>query len=229
MSEGKRTVVLTGNRKVYPDMVTTSKSILYNNAADWLFFLTEDDKFPEDLPPEIININVSAQTWLSHDSPNFHTPWSYFTMMKAAVPYLFSGRTLVLDVDTIVCSDLHELWMLPDAPIYLVREIGRPYEYFNTGVMLINGKLMRQYTDEIFHRLNTKFYNFNEQDAINEVMMNRITPMPPEFNVSDWTEKTDKKPQIVHYAAIKDWHDKPLWQTYYRMPWAKALQKSKKM
>lgn len=217
-----RIAVFTGNRKVYPDMVAASKSILYHRAADKIFLLTEDDAFPDDLPSNIVNVNMSNQQYLSKESPNYNTPWSYFTMMKAAVPYMFSGRVLVLDVDTIICSDLHDLWTLPDAPIYMAREVGRPYAYFNSGVMLMNAVSMREYADRIFDKLNTRYYTFNEQDAINEVMMNSIAELPPEFNVSDWTVKSDKPAQIVHYAALREWHDKPLWQYYASMSWDNA-------
>ena len=227
ISSPSRVIVFTGNRNVYPDMIAASKSVLYHKAADWIFFLTEDNEFPDNLPINVINVNMSDQKYLSKDSPNFNTPWSYFTMMKIAVPYLYSGRALVLDVDTIVLSDLHELWALPDAPIYMAKEIGRSYTYYNSGVMLMNASTMRQYVGTIFEKLNTKYYQFNEQDAINEVMSANIAELPPEFNVSNWTVKNNKPPQIVHYAAMKNWHNEPLWKHYAEMTWDEA--KTKKM
>ena len=221
-----RTAVYTGNRKVYRDMDAACKSLLYHGAADWVLFLIEDDAFPdEDLPENVHCMNVSDQAWFRKDGPNYHNYWSYFTMMKAAVPFIVPGRVLVLDVDTIVCDDLSGLWSLPDAPIYMALEAGKP-DYYNSGVILMDASDPSLQADmrEVIRRLNEKHYDFNEQDAISEVMAGRIAKLPSEYNVCPWTVKPESgRTSIEHYAGLRYWRDRELWRKYDRMTWDEVL------
>ena len=220
-----RTVVYAGTRNVYRDMVTASKSLLYNRGADKVIFLIEDNKFPESLPSCIWCLNVSKQKYFKPDSPNFYNRWTYMVLMRAALPLMpeMPNRILSLDIDTIVDGSLADLWSLPSAPIYMAREVGRPYEYYNAGVMLIDTALMRNDAERIVHKLNTEHLQFTDQDAINSVMRGRIKPLPPQFNVSNWTIKPTQPPIITHFAAIRHWQEDPLWEKYEAMTWDEAM------
>lgn len=206
-------------------MAAACRSMLYHRGADRILLLIEDDEFPEPLPDCVEIRNVSDQHFFRHDGPNFKSRWSYLALMKAAVPFLrgVSGRVLVLDVDTIVNGSLDDLWNLPDAPIYMAREIGREGEYFNSGVMLMNAELLRDDFTQVVNLINEKKYEFGDQDAINEVMKGRIAALPPEYNASDWTVPPEGDAKIVHYAALLDWSREPLYRKYAHMSWAEAL------
>ena len=220
-----RTVVYTGNRKVYESMATAAKSMLYHKGADRILFLIEDDEFPEPLPPQIEVRNVSDQAFFNPEGPNYKSRWSYLALMKAAVPFLpgIEGRVLVLDVDTIVCGSLDELWSLPDAPIYMAREVGRPNEYYNSGVMLMDTDALQVPFKAVLKKINFNSYAFGDQDAINEVMKGKIRALPPEFNASTWTVSPDNPVKIKHFAAILNWKNEPLYKEYANMSWETAI------
>lgn len=54
-----RTAVYTGTRNLYPYMIAAAKSLLVHSNVDKIYFLIEDDKFPYELPPKTVTINVS--------------------------------------------------------------------------------------------------------------------------------------------------------------------------
>lgn len=220
-----RTVVYTGNRAVYDSMAAACRSMIYHRGADHIYLLTEDDKFPEPLPPCVTNVNVSSQTFYRPDGPNYRNRWSYLALMKAAVPFLpyISGRVLVLDIDTFVCTPLDDLWNLPHGPLYMAREVGRREEYYNSGVMLMDTESLRDDFREVLRRINNTRYDFGDQDAINQALRGRIKQLPPEYNVSNWTVKPADRAAIIHYAALRDWSREPVYLEYARMSWADAL------
>lgn len=220
-----RQAVYTGTRNVYRDMVTACKSLVYHRGADAIYFLIEDDQFPEQLPDIVQTINVSDQKFFWHDGPNYENRWTYMTLMKAAVPMMFTGRVLVLDIDTVVNGNIDALWKLPKmrCPLYMAREIGRTEEYYNAGVMLMDTSQLIHEAQEIIRLLNKTKLAFNEQDAINQVMNGRISMLPPEYNVSNWTVSPAGRAKIVHYAAVRHWQTEPLWQRYASMSWLEAL------
>jgi len=61
MSE--RVAAYFGTRNVYGDMVVAAKSLLNHTRMDRIWFLIEDDAFPEELPEVIKTKNISGQTW----------------------------------------------------------------------------------------------------------------------------------------------------------------------
>lgn len=215
-----RKAVYTGTRNVYPDMVTACKSLLAHGGADVVYFLIEDDAFPDPLPEAVRCINVSKQTFFLHGGPNFNSRWTYMTLMKAAVPLMFTGRVLVLDIDTIVDGSLEKLWKLPRKPLYMALEVGRNETYYNAGVMLMDTDAFRKDARQIVQIINTQRLPFNEQDAINLHMRGRIAQLPPEYNVSAWTVKPEGEAIITHYAAVREWQGEELWRRYERMTWA---------
>ena len=223
-----RTVVYTGTRNVYGDMSAACKSLLKHNGADRVFFLIEDDSFPEQLPEMVRCLNVSGQAFFRHDGPNYSCRWTYMTMMKIAVPLISeiaetTDRVLVMDVDTIVTGDLDGLWELPPATVYMTREVGRPYAYYNAGVMLMDVDAMAGEAPKVIRAINVRKMDFPDQDAMNNVMRGKISELPPEFNTSNWTVKPTGEPRIVHYAAVRNWHDRPEWKRYAGMSWADAI------
>lgn len=217
-----RTVVYTGTRNVYEDMAAACKSLLYHQGADRVVFMIEDDFFPDILPPVVEPMNVSRQEFFDRDGPNFNCRWTYMTLMKMAVPFLLTGRVLVLDIDTIVNGSLDGLWSLPPAPIWMAREVGRTEEYYNCGVVLMDCEAFQADAEKIIERINLRRMDFPEQDAVNAIMRGRIAQLPPEYNASGWTVRPEGEPVIRHFAAIRRWQTDPLWQKYASMTWDEA-------
>ena len=58
----RRVAVYMGTRNYYPLMVSAAKSLLANTRMDRVWFLIEDDEFPEELPDVIRCKNISGQT-----------------------------------------------------------------------------------------------------------------------------------------------------------------------
>lgn len=236
-----KVVVYSGTRKVYPDMVTASKSLLANSKVDRIYFVTEDSKgkFPYYIPDFFEVINVAEQKYFGPASPNRNTILTYMVLMRAAFHEIFPNEDVVLqlDCDTIVNGDISGLWDydLTDYYFACVKEpesckggkYPRPTisdEYFNMGVALMNLKKLRDGKgDRLIRQLNYVRYNANEQDCINQWCRGQILEIPSDYNASEhWTAHTDN-PIITHYAGVRDWRSEKLWKEYEAMSYDEAL------
>ena len=187
----QRTAVYAATRNLYHDMTVSAKSLLYNNGADNVVFLTEDDTFPSDLPPCISTRNVSNQDIFPQYGPNYSSRWTYMVMMRAALTKLFPShsRILSLDCDTLICKPIDFLWTVDISDYYyaLVEEkqiLGRDKPYFNFGVAVHNlDKLRADKADDVIIRtVNTVPLAYCEQDAVNSVCRRLILELPAKYN-----------------------------------------------
>lgn len=222
-----KAAVYSGSRNLYPDMVTSAKSLLIHSDVDHIYFLTEDDEFPFVLPDCFTTINVSKQTFFQENGPNMQSRYTYFALMRAALAYVFADldRILSLDADTVVNGDISGLWDLPIEDCYFAasKEDHRSYEgllYTNMGVTLFNLKKLRDgKAEEVIKVLNSRRYTWVEQDVFNYLCQGRIYQMPSMYNVNTWTDKTDDQ-RILHYAGIKEWQEYAPYQKYQGIPFA---------
>ena len=205
-----RIAVYFGNRRVYAAMAMAANSMAVNGKPDRILLGIEDDEFPYQLPKQAEIINVSNQEWFPADGPNYRCQWSYMTMMRVAAPLLLPDvdRALILDVDTVVEGDLSGLWDMDLQGAYFAaaREPARCREgfaYHNCGVLLMDFSAMRDgKAEEVIGALNRRKFTWPDQDALNELCQGRICPLPPEYNVCDYTEKAEAC-RIRHYAAVR--------------------------
>ena len=213
----EKIAVYGATRNLYARAMDCAVTALDNGHVDRIYILTEDDdvKTPR---PEIQTINVARQIYFSKTGPNATKRWTWMVLIKAALSQLFPELDLVLwlDCDTIVHHDLSELWQLDMTDYYYGMALqyddgrqgkfseGRPY--FNAGVMLCNLKRLRDMRLDhlLINSLNQLPYEFNEQDAINELCQDRILTLPGRYNVSDYTVP-DGETWIRHYAADPTW------------------------
>lgn len=222
-----KTAVYSGSRNLYPDMVTSAKSLLINSDVEQIIFLVEDDSFPFELPNCIRTINVSHQTFFKKESPNMKSGYTYFAMMRAALCFIFPNldRILSLDTDTIVDRDISDIWELSIDDCYFAasKETERSYMdllYTNTGVALYNLKKLRDgKADEVIEVLNRTRFQWVEQDVFNYLCQGRIYDMPSCYNVNYWTEPTEDE-RIIHYAGLKEYRAFPEYQKYQGIPFA---------
>ena len=199
-----------GTRNLYKHMITATKSLLYHNKIDKIYFLIEDDKFPYPLPHIIECINVSNLNIFSTTGPNYNSYWTYMVLMRAALTKVLPQDldiVLSLDVDTLIIDNIEELWNIDLSNYYLAgvlepdtKTICTPY--INCGVVLFNLKKIRKdkMDDKIINQLNTKFYRFKEQDCINDLCHNNIKLISSNYNVCNFTEPPTEL-KIIHYAA----------------------------
>lgn len=222
-----KTVVYAGTRNVYPHMVTAAKSLLINNPGiDRVYFLIEDDTFPEWLPEKIKCINVSDQKWFPADGANFNSKWTYMTLMRLALPEVLPDehRVLWLDVDTIVIDNISALFDTDLEGCYFAAaeeptRSKRPFVYHNTGVLLIDLDALR---DGKYKRLIT-FVNgfrmdFPDQDCINLCCQKQINVISPVYNSCAWTGQP-LNAKIIHFAAQRDYDKQSLYKQYAKMRW----------
>ena len=223
----KKAAVYCGTSNLYEDMTTAAKSLAINSSVDEIYFLIEDSVFPYKLPSYIHCIDVSGQTFFSQDGPNFQTKWTYMTMMRVALPKIFPGydRILSLDIDTIVDQNIDKLWELDLEGYYLAgaKEAIKSKQdapYINNGVAMYNLKALREdrIDEQLITLLNTKKYQFCEQDCINEVCRGKILTFSSDYNSNRWTGAA-KNPRIYHFAAEHPYSNNPAWKKYSGIPW----------
>lgn len=205
-----KTVCYPLTRNIYPNVLPSLKSLLKNGNVDSVVLAIEDDDIGFDLPDKVLTINMSQQTYIRKDSPNYNCKWTYMALLKTAVPYIFPhhNRILTLDVDTIVHGDLSQLWELPIDDYYLAGAIepfwtGNGMPYVNAGVIMWNCEKLRKdnKVNIILNALNTVKYDLAEQECINRKCAGQIYVFGPEWNAGDWTHIPLDGIKIRHYMA----------------------------
>jgi lipopolysaccharide biosynthesis glycosyltransferase len=180
--------------------------------------------------------------------------------LRLALPDMLPGhvdKILYLDGDMVVDGSIRPLYNLDISNVYIAgakdltgvfgkehcRKIGLPddYAYFNSGVVLMNIKRIRE------ENLQERFFEFTarymsvirspDQDVLNATLYKAVSYIPPVYNYNFWTEKdmalrlfTKEEieaalhhPAIIHYIGpVKPWHyksihpRKALWWHYLR-------------
>ena len=97
----RRTVVYAGTSNLFDSMRVALKSLLTNNRIDQVYLLTDQD-YPYPLPENVKTVNVSGQTYFPHSGANYHSKWTYMTLMRAALAKLFPDEKRVSIRDTII-------------------------------------------------------------------------------------------------------------------------------
>lgn len=223
----RKVAVYAGTRNVYPCMAAAAKSLLHEcRHIDQVYFLTEDDAFPEELPDVIRCINVK-DSFTKAGSVNYENPWTWMTMARLALHRILPDeeRVLYLDVDTIVMFDMSELFDadLDGCLIGGVREPRRcldPFLYVNAGVLLMDLEKLRTggFGDEMVEIANRRKLKCPDQDAINLICQGRILELNPIYNASDWTQ-LPMNAKIYHYAGVRNYTEYKLFKGYMNMNW----------
>lgn len=178
--------------------------------------------------------------------------------VRIIIPYVLKNynKVIVADADMIVNTDIDELYntdlfdnyigavrdtvyggylngLVPNTMKYTVEtlKLDNPYDYCNTGVILMDCKKIRTLysLDFLLEHINTHQYNIYEQDMINVLFNGKIMFLDPKWNLFTYTndfvkkcisfaplddylayQKARKNPGIIHYAA----HPKPWWVSH---------------
>ena len=218
-------------RNLYADMIPAVKSLLCNADVDKVFFLIEDDAFPEQLPDCVECVNVSGQEWFKPNSPNYGSHWTYMALLRMAYSKLFPeyDKMLSLDIDTLVVGDISGIWQTDMTGYYVgaVPEYEIPHTldpYYNVGVMLMNLDYLREtgMDDELIKELNLRWHQFPEQDTLNWLCENQILTLPTKYNDSLCCGYTDA-PGIVHYCGWFQWQDNKAHPRFEYLPVYRSL------
>lgn len=216
----KKIVVYGATRNLYYEMLVAAKSLLWHTKVDKIYFLTEDDEFPIEVPDCVEIVNVKDQQYFGKQCRNLNCYWTYMALMKATYPLLFpdTDKILSLDVDTIVMDDISYLWEIPMDDYYFAGVVEPEkcepgFNYINAGVMMMNCEKLRQdkKVDQIISELNNYFYTFPEQEVINKLCQNGLYILPSAYNQAVCTEIVDK-PIIKHFAAMRNYHQQSLFK-----------------
>ena len=216
---------------------------------------------------------TNPSAYLSNISKNIrHEVYTEDLYYRVVVPYILKNyeKVLVIDADIIVCRDLADIYnenidgylagavrdtvmqgylngLVPDQIDYAktVLNMSEPYDYFNSGICLMNCAAIRKKYSLSYIRNFIKKYidivRIYEQDMLNILFYSHVKFLDQEWNFytksNDWVTKcldycpmqskvhydeVRKNPAIVHYAAApKPWKDTsvdfaPLWWKYTR-------------
>ena len=221
-------------RNIYPQILPSLKSLLANNEIDTVYLITEDDDIGIWMPDNVKIINVSDQQWFKPNSPNYNTRFTYMVMIRMALPFILKDedRVLSLDLDTIIQTDISELWNLNMDDKYvagcaetnLTKQKG--YSYINCGVMMMNlAKFRDGMAERIIKLLNERRYLYNEQDCMNEEIKeeNKLI-INPCFNFGFFNQDKTCVPAIIHYAAFgKRFMEQAYVQQWKAKDWGEVL------
>lgn len=211
-------VVYALTRNVYDWLLPSIRSLAEHNPKTRVFILAEDDALPFDLPMSVEVVNISGQAFFpeigAHRTEAFG---GYINHLKVCYPEILPvNKVIHLDIDTIVCDSLEDLWktdvtgkwfaVVPEGQVWY-----RPYgeSYYNMGVALINLAQMRR--DKIVPKmidfLSTTDQPYADQNAWNKfgTEEHKIATLDLRFNESRVTGQTDN-PAIVHYCSFPDWY-----------------------
>lgn len=228
------TVAYCANRKIYPQLPTTLNSLITNNPdIGKIYLLIEDDELETVRHPKITFININQFDFLIRDGFNCTKKFPYTAMVRCFfTKILKEDKILYLDVDTVVDGDLSELWKFPLGSNCVAARSEQPEQsdrvlpvgYFNSGVLLMNLKLIKglHYDDAMIRLLKQCKFQFPDQDAMNVVFKRSVQYLPDKYNVLGGDEVYNYDVTIRHYAGlIKPWKeqateaDKAFWNKYY--------------
>lgn len=219
MSNTPRIVIMLGTRDWYHRMVLSLKSLCLHTRVDHVYFLIEDDAFPEPLPDLVSCVNVSHYPYFPESGPNYHSNFSHMILYRTALPIMFPDVDIALsiDADTITNGDIGPIWDTDLSNHYLAA-VQKCYHihgktYYNAGVMLMNFANLRrdQVPEQTMRLLNQKYYRYKEQDLLNDFCRNRIVALPTDYNSAyGITGYLAHQPLITHYIGCKPEKDRML-------------------
>jgi lipopolysaccharide biosynthesis glycosyltransferase len=148
-------------------------------------------------------------------------------------------KVLYLDADLIICSDISPVYNLDltkkalgavssdNKKLRAKLNIPDPYEYFNSGVLLINLHYFREQhlVDKFLMYIgqHTDKITYWDQDVLNALLFDQRVSIGKEWNVDELTYTTSSLPSvnIIHYTGShKPWHynynTHPLKKEYFK-------------
>ena len=238
----RRVAVYCGTRQIYHMMSASAKSLLSHTRMDKIYFIIEDDAFPEPIPDCIQCINMSAQTFFPPDGANAQSAVTYMDLMRLALPKILPNEHVVLslDMDVIIHNNIGELWetKLDGKPFAAVQETRNNHNprtpYYNFGVILMDLDYLRTSgtVDQLIHAVNTKPYAYKAQDCVNDICYKQFVDLPSKYNSFICTDETQTV-DIKHYTGNQNGYEKVMFardsQQYAITPWNDIMKRQKEL
>lgn len=232
------------------------RSVIWSSSRKVCFHIVHDDSLTLDNREKLTQIavgdgheivfhNCELESIDSTVNTYHYTIGSlYRLLIPDMVPQLDKG--IYLDVDMLVNRDICELWDtdLGEYAMAAVREPGVQRVYYNSGMLFMNLKILREdekkYGRSLLERcvdvIQKNNFSFPDQDAINILYANRILPMDDVWNTFTGREITsDRKAEncIYHYGASfinlmqPNEVDQKMIRAYAETPWGEELLREK--
>jgi lipopolysaccharide biosynthesis glycosyltransferase len=231
--------------------------ILAENFQDKDKFILKDFLYPFDASVEFINIESNLKIFKGAQRGWFK---SYIIYARILIPELIAcSKVIYMDADIIVNYDIKELWDIDlhcndkeyplaasidvsvnkEAKNILKKiQLAPNHQYFNSGVLIINGERWRE--EKITQRIvnivkdTTLTFKFPDQDALNIYFdNNNYLLFEGEYNSSPFFAKQNGekcKQKCYHYLVEKPWADESVaeadifWNYAKRTPYYEQLQ-----
>ena len=250
----KKAVVLAANYAYVDQVLTTIKSICYNNRSIRFYLINSDfpnewikqiNKRLEKFDSEMINCRVTSE-----QISRYKTDISYTVFLRYFVAdFVKEDKALYVDCDLVVTKNLDDLFAtdLQDYPLAAVRDFGgRAYfgrEIFNAGVLLINNDLWKQ--EQMTQRLIDLTNEWHDkvdqadQSILNMLFEHKWLELDFDYNhIVIHKQFTDYQlpagqdyPGIIHYLSHrKPWKNlaaqtyRDVWWYYHNLEWTELGQ-----
>lgn len=255
--QNERIVVYASTANQFDKMETAAKSLLLSNDVDHVYFIIEEDEYPNKLPDKITPITVKKEDYFCSGGANMESYWTWIAITRLALQSILPNhdRVLWLDTDTIVMDDISELFnrdidgyyfgAIEESDVvteyrYMMRNrataeitvrtdgIVMYGGYYNSGVLICNLKALRDGKgDELLRFINTTKLTNPDQDAINICCRGKILSLPVEYNSAPWTDTTNH-PKIIHVSYTKHHQRKLLFENYGHLDWEWIMEQNER-
>ena len=202
------------NKYLYPLIVLLTSILLNANTSTfYLFYIMIPYNFYTNNKRKIINLSKKyknckikffnlGKKYLNWSVEGNYTQTVYFRMALSDLIETLD-KIIYLDCDTMVHKDLTELYKINMGNKYYLGFPGHEVSYLvingtrnfiNTGVLLINLKLLREINAPILLEKYYKNYGTKKVDEylINKVFYNKISFLPFEYGIPDFEEGNHK-------------------------------------
>lgn len=167
------------------------------------------------------DINTTIFFNISINSKKKYPKETFYRLLIAN--YIPDDRVIYLDGDTLIFSDLNEMYNLKMGDNYIlgfadrgfkyIDSLGyKDYKYITAGVLLIDLKNIRNQniTDKFIDYMNINKNRLiqNDQTVINVVLKENIGFLPPKFGI--WNFR-NKKEVLIYSNNLKDKYDKDIY------------------
>ena len=210
-----RAAVFPASRVYYSNVLPAVKALRRYSDVERVILTIEDDAFPGELPDWVKTVNVSGQRYFLRGSPNMRNQYVYLCLLRVVYADLFPELDMVvaLDADAIAVKPFGSaLWDLDMDGLYMAGvpepklSAQRRYPYINMGMAVFNLAEMRKdgLPERMQEALNTKWYQWVEQDCLNEFCKGKTLVLGSEWNCSQFSEPCPD-PFIRHFAYDRTW------------------------
>ena len=211
---------ITDDNYVMPTIVSINSAIMNKNESSiYKIFIigvsiNEENK---KIINEFISKNINDKIYLSilhfnqhYDFDDTHPYVTSAALFKFDIANILSDfdKVLYIDCDTIVLKDLAELFSININEYYaaavkdfIANETLKQHfplgvkDYFNSGVMLLNSKLLRDNNVKellLDYKINKDRRHFMDQDCFNFIFNNKVKFIKPKYNYMRTNSNYDK-------------------------------------